>query len=90
MTTKARKLPSIRDNLCLCYVRIGACMVVGGVQVISQGSRQLTGHYLRSCDQLGITWGVVTNMAPSGLYLFKDSTTVICSSEVPGGVSITR
>jgi hypothetical protein len=34
--------------------------------------------------------GVVTMIAPSGLSSFSNSQIVMCSSEVPGGVSITK
>ena len=34
------------------------------------------------------SWGVVTMMAPSGLTFFRSLTIVICSSLVPGGVSV--
>lgn len=36
------------------------------------------------------TCGVVTRMAPSGLCALTFSTTVMCSSDVPGGVSMIR
>ena len=36
------------------------------------------------------SWGVVTTTAPSGLTFFSALTTVRCSSDVPGGVSVIR
>ena len=39
---------------------------------------------------LYFTCGVVTRIAPSGLYVFRFSMALMCSSDVPGGVSMMR